>query len=111
MDSKKEINNQIPDPDYVYPHPLASLFCVGGLGYLLPAIAFWPELLPPANYAGRNVNLGFIKVLGHDFLEVVLNFSRITATRGLLRAPLKIQSKKPILQRIRLYLIVKDAHV
>ena len=39
------------EPEFVFPHPLATLVCLGCIGYALPAIAWRPDLLPPPDFA------------------------------------------------------------
>ena len=57
--------NNNPEPEFVGPHPLATLACVGGLGYALPAIAFRPDLLPPPEFA---FGVGeFMLILAEDY--------------------------------------------
>ena len=57
--------NNSPEPEFVRPHPLATLACVGGLGYALPAIAFRPDLLPPPEFA---LGVGeFMLILAEDY--------------------------------------------
>lgn len=47
-------NEKVPfsaDPDFFeLPSPAVSILVLTGLFYLMPAVAFWPEYLPPDEY-------------------------------------------------------------
>ena len=56
------------EPEFAFPHPLATLVCLGGIGYALPAIAWRPDLLPPADFA---FGFGeFLQLLAEDYRVV-----------------------------------------
>ena len=59
--------DHIEELEFVWPHPLVTLLCVGGLGYALPAIAWRPDLLPPPDFA---LGLGeFMLLLAEDYRQ------------------------------------------
>ena len=63
------------EPSFVRPHPLATLACLGGLGYALPAIAWRPDLLPPPDFA---FGLGeFMLFLAEDYRQGGLGDFRV----------------------------------
>ena len=63
--------NTDEEPEFVIPHPLATLACVGGIGYALPAIAWHPSLLPPPDFA---FGFGeFLQLLSEDYRVVESN--------------------------------------
>ena len=76
----KGIKNHEREPEFVRPHPLVTLVCLGGIGYALPAIAWRPDLLPPPDFA---FGLGeFMLFLAEDYrqgdlkaLDVVPSFA------------------------------------
>ena len=56
------------EPEFVFPHPLATLVCLGGIGYALPAIAWRPDLLPPPDFAFGSGE--FLQLLAEDYRVV-----------------------------------------